>query len=145
MPNGVDNWCDEAPNQMDNCAYPGKLATELLPDAGWIAGDGYDANSCPWFRTPPKPSADGDGGMGLPVQASGAPKITLLSGYCRLVGSTMSRRVCWTGRRPAGRSCADRRLRRRASEPELFGVKPQVATCTDWHESSPQERQSAVA
>jgi hypothetical protein len=28
--------------------------------------------------------------------------------------------------------------------PEPFGVKLQVATCTDWHESSPQERQSAV-
>jgi hypothetical protein len=28
--------------------------------------------------------------------------------------------------------------------PEPFGVKLQVATCTDWKESSPQERQSAV-
>ena len=28
--------------------------------------------------------------------------------------------------------------------PEQFGVKLQVATCTDWHESSPQERQSAI-
>ena len=28
--------------------------------------------------------------------------------------------------------------------PEPFGVKLQVATCTDWRESSPQERQSAV-
>ena len=28
--------------------------------------------------------------------------------------------------------------------PEPFGVKLQVATCTDWHESSPQERQSAI-
>jgi hypothetical protein len=30
------------------------------------------------------------------------------------------------------------------SPPERFGVKLQVATCTDWHESSPQERQSAI-
>jgi hypothetical protein len=30
------------------------------------------------------------------------------------------------------------------SEPEPFGVKLQVATCTDWRESSPQERQSAI-
>jgi hypothetical protein len=28
--------------------------------------------------------------------------------------------------------------------PEPFGVRLQVATCTDWHESSPQERQSAI-
>jgi hypothetical protein len=28
--------------------------------------------------------------------------------------------------------------------PEPFGVKLQIATCTDWHESSPQERQSAI-
>jgi hypothetical protein len=30
------------------------------------------------------------------------------------------------------------------AEAEPFGVKLQVATCTDWQESSPQERQSAI-
>ena len=30
------------------------------------------------------------------------------------------------------------------AEAEPFGVKLQVATCTDWNESSPQERQSAI-
>jgi hypothetical protein len=30
------------------------------------------------------------------------------------------------------------------SSPAPFGVKLQLATCTDWHESSPQERQSAI-
>jgi hypothetical protein len=117
MPNGVDNWWDEAPGQEDNCwydngdassdpprplipsncdntsagvTYPGKFSTELAPCAGAIAGGGFDPNTCPWFRTPPKPSGDSDGGMGLPVQASGAPKLTLLSGNCRLVGSTLS-------------------------------------------------------
>ena len=30
------------------------------------------------------------GGMGLPVRASGAPKVALLAGDCRLVGSTLS-------------------------------------------------------
>ena len=117
MPNGVDFWWDEAPNQEDNCwfengdastdppgpltpsncdntsagvTYPGKLSGELLPCAGAIAGGGYDPNTCPWFRTPEKPSSDDGGGMGLPAQASGAPKVLLLSGNCRLVGSTMS-------------------------------------------------------
>jgi hypothetical protein len=28
--------------------------------------------------------------------------------------------------------------------PERFGVKLQLATCTDWHESSPDQRRSAV-
>ena len=60
------------------------------PCAGSIAGDTYDATSCPWFRTPPKPSSDSGGSMGLPVQASGAPKLELLSGNCRIWGSTMS-------------------------------------------------------
>ena len=117
MPNGVDFWWDEAPNQMDNCwfdngnattdppgpltpsncentsagvTYSGKLSGELLPCAGAIAGGGYDPNTCPWFRTPEKPSSESGSGMGLPVHASGAPKLTLLSGNCRVVGSTMS-------------------------------------------------------
>ena len=117
MPNGVDFWWDEAPNQEDNCwfdngdastdppgpltpsncentsagvTYSGKLSGELLPCAGAIAGGGYDANTCPWFRTPERPSSEGSSGMGLPVHASGAPKLTLLSGNCRVVGSTMS-------------------------------------------------------
>jgi hypothetical protein len=117
MPNGVDFWWDEAPNQMDNCwfdngsattdppgpltpsncentsagvTYSGKLSSELLPCAGAIAGGGYDPNTCPWFRTPEKPSSESSSGMGLPVHASGAPTLTLLSGNCRVVGSTMS-------------------------------------------------------
>ena len=118
LPNGVDFWWDEAPNQQDNCwfnngdvttdpqgplmptncdntsagvTYPGKLSGELLPCAGSIAGNGYDANTCPWFRTPEKPSSQSSGGMpGLPTRASGAPKLALLSEGCRLVGSTLS-------------------------------------------------------
>jgi hypothetical protein len=117
MPNGVDFWWDEAPNQEDNCwfdngdastdppgplmpsncentsagvTYSGKLSGELIPCAGSIAGGGYDPNTCPWYKTPEKPSSESNSGMGLPVHASGAPKLTLLSGNCRLVGSTMS-------------------------------------------------------
>jgi Right handed beta helix region len=117
MPNGVDFWWDEAPNQQNNCwfqngtvttdppaplmpsdcnntstgvTYGPKLAGELVPCAGSIAGPSYDATTCPWFRTPEKPSGDGGGGMGLPVRASGAPKVGLLAGDCRLVGSTLS-------------------------------------------------------
>jgi hypothetical protein len=128
MPNGVDFWWDEAPAQEDNCwfqngevttdppaplmpaecentsagvTYNQKFSTELLPCAGSIAGDGYDANTCPWFRTPEKPqpsNGSGGGGQGggpplglpLPVRASGAPRVMLLTDGCRTVGSTMS-------------------------------------------------------
>jgi hypothetical protein len=117
MPNGVDFWWDEKINQQDNCwfnngevttdpagplmpsncdntsagvTYGAKFAGELAPCAGSIAGGTYDATTCPWFRTPDKPSSEGDGGMGLPVKASGAPKVSLLAGGCRVTGSTLS-------------------------------------------------------
>ena len=118
VPNGVDFWWDEAPAQEDNCwfsngtvttdppdplmpsncdntsagvTYSAKFNGELLPCAGAIAGGGgYDPTTCPWFRTPEKPSPDGGGEMGLPVRASGAPKVALLAGDCRLLGSTLS-------------------------------------------------------
>jgi hypothetical protein len=122
MPNGVDFWWDEPPSQMNNCWYnngtvttdpPGplmpsnctntsagvtygaKLSGELLPCAGSIETDQYDATSCPWFRSPEKPSENGgDSGMGglpvVPTRASGAPRVEMLSGDCRLVGSTLS-------------------------------------------------------
>jgi hypothetical protein len=116
LPNGVDFWWDEAPMQQDNCwfengtvttdpqgplmpsncdntsagvTYGAKFSGELAPCAGSIVGGTFDATTCPWFRTPEKPSS-GDGGMGLPARASGAPKVELLAGDCRLVGSTLS-------------------------------------------------------
>jgi hypothetical protein len=70
--------------------YAGKLSSELLPCAGAIGGGGFDPNTCPWFRSPEKPSSDGGGPMGLPAQASGVPKLTLLTGNCRIVGTTVS-------------------------------------------------------
>ena len=119
VPNGVDFWWDEAPCQEDNCwydngevttdppgplmpsncdntsagvTYPAKFGGELAPCAGAIDGRrATTPNTCPWFRTPEKPSPGGGGGpMGLPVRASGAPKVALLTGDCRLVGSTLS-------------------------------------------------------
>jgi hypothetical protein len=117
LPNGVDFWWDEAPGQEDNCwydngdvttdppaplmpsncdntsagvTYSGKLSSELLPCAGAIGGGAFDPNTCPWFRSPEKPSSGGGGPMSLPVHASGAPKLTLLTGNCRIVGSTVS-------------------------------------------------------
>ena len=118
LPNGVDFWWDEAPKQDDNCwfrngdastdppapltpsncdntsagvTYGAKFSGELAPCAGSIAGGGYDANTCPWFRSPERPSeSEEGGGMGLPVRASGVPKVQLLTGACRLVGSTLS-------------------------------------------------------
>jgi hypothetical protein len=118
MPNGVDFWWDEAPAQHDNCwfdngevttdppaplmpsdchntsvgvTYAGKLSGELGPCAGSITNDSYDPTLCPWFASPEKPSQDGGGGpLQLPAHASGAPKLTLLTGNCRIVGSTVS-------------------------------------------------------
>jgi hypothetical protein len=95
VPNGVDFWWDDAPQQEDNCwfdngevtssppapilpsncdntsvgaTYPTQSA-ELLGCAGAIASDSYDPNACPWFRTPPKPSGSAQGGSapGLPL------------------------------------------------------------------------------
>jgi Right handed beta helix region len=118
QPNGVDFWWDEAPAQHDNCwfdngevttdppaplmpsdchntsvgvTYPGKLSGELGPCAGSITNDSYDPTLCPWFTSPEKPSQDGRGGpLQLPAHASGAPRLTLLTGNCRIVGSTVS-------------------------------------------------------
>ncbi len=118
LPNGVDFWWDEAPGQMNNCwydngevttdppgplmpsdcnntsagvTYAGKLSNELLPCAGSIESHTYDSTTCPWFTTPEKPSPDGGGGpLQLAAHASGAPKLTLLTGNCRIVGSTVS-------------------------------------------------------
>ena len=119
MPNGVDFWWDEPQYQKDNCwydngdvttdppaplmpsscsntsagvTYPAKVANEIGPCAGAVAGDSWDPALCPWFRTPDKPSPEGgSGGMpGLPVRASGAPRVSLLTDGCRLVGTTMS-------------------------------------------------------
>jgi Right handed beta helix region len=125
MPNGVDFWWDEAPNQQDNCwfdngqgvttdppgplmpsncentsagvTYGAKLNGELLPCAGSIETDNYDATTCPWFRTPPRPSdSSGSGsqsGPGLPlplaVPASrGSARLVL--DFCQLNGTTLS-------------------------------------------------------
>ena len=119
MPNGVDFWWDEAPGQMNNCwydngdattdppapltpsdcnttsagvTYGAKLAGEIGPCAASVTGDTYDATTCPWFRTPEKPSSSGgSGGMpGLPARASGAPRMPLFTDGCRLVGTTLS-------------------------------------------------------
>jgi hypothetical protein len=82
------------PTNCDNTSagvtYGSKFSGELAPCAGSIQGGTYDATTCPWFRTPEKPSSGGGPPMGLPVRASGAPKVALLAGDCRLVGSTLS-------------------------------------------------------
>ena len=174
MPNGVDFWWDEAPDQKNNCwydngevttdppgplmpsdcsntsagvTYPGKFASELGPCAAAIEGDQYDATTCPWFRTPDKPSSGREQRRACSAcrsQASGAPKLTLLTGNCRLVGTTLSCDGFSTGPSRRGSRCWSRAAAGQPASPEPFGVALQVADCQDWRESSPQERQSAV-
>jgi Right handed beta helix region len=100
--NGEVTTDPQGPLMPSNCkntsagvTYGAKLASELGPCAGAVTGGGYDPNVCPWFRTPEKPASSSGGGggglpLGLPVRASGAPKVQLFSGACRLEGSTLS-------------------------------------------------------
>jgi hypothetical protein len=121
MPNGVDFWWDEAANQRNNCwfdngevttdppaplmpqscentsagvTYGPKLSGELLPCAGSIESDSYDANMCPWFRTPPRPSGSQQpqGGPALPLGvAASRPRLTApLSDFCTRTGTTVT-------------------------------------------------------
>lgn len=123
VPNGVDFWWDDAPQQEDNCwfdngevtssppapilpsncentsigaSYPMQSA-ELLACAGAIASNSYDANVCPWFRTPPKPSGSQQGVTGvappLPLagSASAPSRITApFTDFCVRTGTTLS-------------------------------------------------------
>ena len=108
MPNGVDFWWDEAPNQQDNCwfdngeattdppgplmpsncentsagvTYPGKFSGELAPCAGLDRGRRLRREHLPVVphagRSPP-PAVTA--AWACPCKASGAPKVTLLSG-----------------------------------------------------------------
>ena len=84
-------------NTSAGVTYSAKFSSELAPCAAAITAGDYDP-TCPWFVTPPKPAPKSGGGEGgglplplpLPVRASGAPKLGLLDGECRTVGSTVS-------------------------------------------------------
>ena len=122
MPNGVDFWWDEAPNQRNNCwfdngnvtteppaplmpdscqntsagvTYAPKLNGELLPCAGAIETDSYDATTCSWFRTPPRPSGSQQPAPPVSLPFAGAarvsPRLTApLSDFCVRSGTTLS-------------------------------------------------------
>src|ERR687895_539884 len=103
LPNGVDFWWDDAPEQQNNCwfnngevtssppapilpsncqntsvgaTYPVQSA-ELLTCAAAISSDSYDPNTCAWFRTPPRPSGSAGAASGLatlpPAASASAP------------------------------------------------------------------------
>jgi hypothetical protein len=103
MPNGIDFWWDEAPNQRNNCwfdngrvtteppaplmpescentsagvTYTAKFSGELLPCVGAAESGGYDPAACAWFRTPPRPSRS--------LQAAGVPVPPTLGAPARL-------------------------------------------------------------
>jgi Right handed beta helix region len=121
LPNGVDFWWDDAPAQEDNCWFGNGNATssppapilpescentstgatyatqsaELLGCAASIAGDSYDANACPWFRTPPRPSGSGQAASALPLPpasaASARSRLTApFTDFCVRTGTTLS-------------------------------------------------------
>jgi hypothetical protein len=120
QPNGVDFWWDEAPSQQDNCwfdngqvttdppaplmpsscdntsagvTYPAKLGSELGPCAGSVASGSHDADTCPWFRTPPKPSGSSARAAGvLPYTdpGTGAWLADFVRDACELTGTTLS-------------------------------------------------------
>jgi hypothetical protein len=123
MPNGVDFWWDEAPDQRNNCwfdngnvttdppaplmpescentsagvTYAPKLSGELLPCAGAADSGGYDATTCAWFRTPPRPSRSQQGtaataSVPLGTGARMTPRLTApLSDFCVRSGTTLS-------------------------------------------------------
>ena len=80
-------------NTSAGVTYGPKFSGELAPCAAAIEGDMRDPAVCPWFRSPEKPAPNGGSGGGLPllpIRASGAPKVGLFAGDCRLVGSTVS-------------------------------------------------------
>jgi hypothetical protein len=122
MPNGVDFWWDEAANQRNNCwfdngnvttdppaplmpescentsagvTYGPKLSGELLPCAGSIESDNYDPNTCPWFRTPPRPSESQQQGPQSPLPLASSARVSRrltapLSDFCVRSGTTLS-------------------------------------------------------
>jgi Right handed beta helix region len=103
MPNGVDFWWDEAPNQRNNCwfgngtvttdppaplmpescentsagvTYGPKLSGELLPCAGSIESGSYDATMCSWFRTPPRPTGAQQPGPPVALPLASAARVS---------------------------------------------------------------------
>ena len=120
-PNGVDFYWDEAPSQQDNCwfdngtvttdppsplmpancdntsagvTYGAKLSGELLPCAGSIETGSYDPATCPWFRTPPRPSGSSAARTAASVPytdpSSGASLADMVADACELTGTTLS-------------------------------------------------------
>jgi hypothetical protein len=116
MPNGVDFWWDDAPNQQNNCWFDnGQVTTsppapvlpsncqntsvgatyavqsaELFACAGAIATDTYDPNACAWFRSPPRPSGAPTASAPVLLPAGRASLTAPLSDFCVLSGSTLS-------------------------------------------------------
>jgi Right handed beta helix region len=121
LPNGVDFWWDDAPAQEDNCWFDngtvtssppapilpescenvsngatyGTQAAELLACAAAIGSDSYDPNTCAWFRTPPRPSGQGQSSPGVPLPlasaASTRSRLRLpFTELCVRTGSTLS-------------------------------------------------------
>ena len=172
VPNGVDFWWDEAPAQEDNCWFQqrhghdgpagpadavelrqhergrdlsGKFSGELGPCAGVDRGSGElrrdhllvvpharEAVAGRWRR-------DGAAGAGLRSAEGGAAGARLPPRGLDAVVQRAARPALVAAAAILLAGCGGE-----PAEPQPFGVKLQTATCTDWRESSPQQRQSAV-
>lgn len=80
-------------NTSGGVTYAPKLNGELLPCAGAAEGGTYDATTCVWFRTPPRPSGAQQAGAALPLAALArvTPRLTApLSDFCVRSGTTLT-------------------------------------------------------
>jgi hypothetical protein len=84
-------------NMSAGVTYGPKLSGELLPCAGSIESGNYDATTCSWFRTPPRPTGSQQPGAREPLQlplasaAGVSPRLTApLSDFCVRSGTTLS-------------------------------------------------------
>jgi len=118
MPNGVDFWWDSFPTNTGNCWYDnGKVSSspsslpsncknsiglgagtlegtqnelELVGCFGSLELSGYNADVCPWFKSPSKPAASSGARMRAAATAPGfAPdvKASMLTTACKLFGN----------------------------------------------------------
>jgi hypothetical protein len=113
LPNGTDFWWDDFPNNTANCWFDNGTVTtspsplpdcnggkdpetsvgngdpanegELVQCAAAYESGNYDPNSCPWFKTPPKPGSSASRSQNAALRARQARDFL---DFCRDAGPT---------------------------------------------------------